>query len=130
MADAPNEMQYKEPKRTTEGSSYMVELVVLGKSVRIPGKKVYSLESLCHTCAIVVALNYPNVQGFNILSEDGETLLHEVHPTALLLAAAPTIQAITGQQPLKMAVPVVESVKPEEFKKMVDDARARGRLIQ
>jgi hypothetical protein len=124
------ETQYKEPKRTTEGQSYMVELVVVGKSVRVPAQKVYSIESLLASCAIVVATNYPNVSGFNILSADGETLLHEAHPTPLLMHAAPIIQQITGQQPLRMAVPVISSAKPGEFEKMVESARAQGKLIQ
>lgn len=124
------ETQYKAPKRLTEGNSYMVELIVMGKSVRIPAAKVYSIESLLAVCSIVVATNYPNVQAFNILTEDGETMLHEVHPTPLIMFAAPTIQQITGQQPLKMAVPVVSTVKPEDFQKMVDDAKAKGKLLQ
>jgi hypothetical protein len=124
------ETQYKEPKRTTEGQSYIIELVVMGKSVRVPAGSIYSIEGLIGIGAIVVATNFPNVSGFNILSADGETLLHEVHPTPLLMHAAPIIQQITGQQPLKLAVPVVASVKPEEFDKMVQDAKARGRMIQ
>ncbi len=129
MADA-KELQYKEPKRTTEGQSYLVELVVMGKAVRVPANQVYSLESLMSLCAIVVATNFPNVSGYNILSADGETLIAEVHPTPLLMHAAPIIQQITGQQPLRMAVPIVKSVKPEEFESMVKDAKARGRLIE
>ena len=128
MADA-QEVRYKEPKRTTEGLSYMVELVVMGKSVRVPATNIYSIEGLLSIGAIVVATNYPHVSGFNILTPDGETLLHEVHPTPLIMHAAPIIQQITGQQPLKMAVPIVSSVKPEEFDKMVKDAKARGRMI-
>lgn len=124
------ETQYKEPKRTTEGETYMVELVVVGKSVRIPAGKIYSIESLIATCTIIVATNYPNVSGFNILTADAETLLHESHPTQLLMYAAPIIQQITGQQPLRMAVPVVSSTKPEEVEKMFADAKARHKLIQ
>jgi len=123
------ELQYKEPKRISDGVPYIIELVVQGKAVRIPSR-CYNLESASHMALIVVATNYPNVQGYNILSPDGETLIEEVHPTKLFLEAAPTIQAITGQQPLKMAVPIVKSVKPDEFQKMVDDARAQGKLMQ
>lgn len=122
------ELQYKEPQRTSDGENFLIELVVQGKAVRVPAK-CYNRESASHTALTVLAMNYPNVQGYNILSADGETLLEEVHPTPLLMNAAPIIQAITGQQPLKMAVPIVKSVKPEEFQKMVDDAKAKGKLI-
>jgi hypothetical protein len=130
MAEA-KEVQYKEPKRLTEGESYMVELVVVGKAVRVPAQKVYSLESLIGSCAIVVATQFPNVSGFSILTADGETLLHEaVYALPLLLHAAPIIQAVTGQQPLRTAVPVISSAKPEEVAKMFADAKERHKLIQ
>lgn len=122
--------QYKEPKRTTEGERYMVELVVGGRAVRIPSGKIYSMESLIATCGIVISTNYPNVSGFNILTFDGETLLHEVHPTPLFMAAAPIIQQMTGQQPFRSAVPVVGTAKPGEVEKMFEDARAKQKLIQ
>ena len=125
------EVQYKEPMRKgMGGSSYLVELIVMGKVVRVPAQQVYSIESLLATCTVVVATNYPNVSGFNILTEDGGTLLHESHPTPLIMHAAPIIQQITGQQPLKMAIPVVSSAKPEDVEKMFADAKARGKLIQ
>jgi hypothetical protein len=123
------EVQYKEPARTTEGENFLIELVVQGKVVRVPAK-CYNRESASHTALAVLAMNYPNVQGYNILTADGQTLLEEVHPTPLFMSAAPIIQQITGQQPLKMAVPVVKSVKPEEFDKMVKDAKEKGKLIQ
>lgn len=124
------EIQYKPYKRITEGKSYWIELIVLGKAIRIPARQIYSLEGLIGLCSVIVSTNYPNVQGFNILSEDQETLLHEVHPTGLLIAAAPIIQQITGQQPLRAAVPVISSANGENLQKMIDDARTKGRLIQ
>ncbi len=123
------ELQYKEPKRLNEQMSFIIELIVQGKSVRIPCQ-CYNQESASHTALVMVATNYPNVQGYNLLSADGETLLEEVQPTPLFIHAAPTIQAITGSQPMKMAVPIVKSVDPVEFQKMVDDAKAKGKLIQ
>lgn len=123
------EVPYKEPKRTHELQSFVIELIVQGKSVRIP-TQCYNQESASHNALIMVATNYPNVQGYNILSADGETLLEEVQPTGLFIHAAPIIQAITGQQPLKMAVPVVKSSNPENLQKMMEDAKAKGRLIQ
>ncbi len=125
------EVDYKQPIRTTEGKFYWIELIVQGKPVRVPAAKIYSVESLVGMVSCLVALNYPNVSGFNIIDADEKTLLHEVHPTGLMMAAAPIIQQITGAQNLKAAVPIVASQNSEaEFKKMVEDARTRGKIIQ
>lgn len=122
------ETQYKEPRRTGDGINFIIELVVQGRSVRIPAK-CYNQESASHTALVMVATNYPNVSGYNLLDASGEILLEEVHPTPLFMAAAPIIQAITGSQPLKMAVPIVKSVKPEDFDAMVKAAREQGKVI-
>ena len=127
----PQEVDYKQPIRPSAGKSYWVELIVTGKPVRIPAANILSVEGLIGMVSCMVALNFPNVSGFNILSEDQSTLLHEVHPMGLMMAAAPTIQQITGQQNLKAAVPIVASQNSEaEFKKMVADAKVRGKIIE
>lgn len=123
------ETQYKEAKRTKESEGFVIELVVSGKSVRVPSR-CYNQESASHTALAMLALNYPNVSGYNLLTQDGETLLEEVHPTPLMIHASPIIQQITGQQPLRMAVPIVASKNSEgEFKKMLDGVKAAGKLI-
>lgn len=125
------EVQYAQPERPSEGKKYWIELIVQGKPVRIPAAQILSVEGLIGMVSCVVVLNFPNVSGFNILSEDQKTLLHEIHPLGLMMAAAPVIQQITGAQNLKAAVPIVPSKNSEaEFQKMVEDARVRSKLIQ
>ena len=124
-----SEVPYVAADRAHEDENFMIELVVQGKSVRIPCR-CYNQESASKMALIMVATNYPNVQGYNLLTADGKTLLEEVQPTALFIHAAPIIQAITGQQPLRMAVPVVKSSNPENLQKMMEDAKAKGKLIQ
>lgn len=123
------EVQYSQPKRIHGDENFIIELVVQGKSVRIPCK-CYDRESAAHTALVMVATNYPAVQGYNLLTADGETLLEEVHPTQLFIHAAPIIQQITGQQPMRMAVPIVDSKNAEtEFGKMLADAQKRGKVL-
>lgn len=123
------ETQYKEPRRTHDYQDFIIELIVQGKAVRVPAK-CYNQESASHTALVVVATNYPNVSGYNILSADASELLEECQPTPLFINAAPIIQQITGQQPLKMAVPIVKTVDPKQWEKMVEDASNQKKLIQ
>lgn len=123
------ETQYQEPRRTHDYQDFVIELIVQGKAVRVPAK-CYNQESASHTALVMVATNYPNVSGYNILSADGSELLEECQPTPLFLQAAPIIVQITGQQPLKMAVPIVKTVDPKEWEKMLTDAKEKGKVIQ
>lgn len=123
------EVQYQEPKRTNDQQDFIIELIVQGKAVRVPAK-CYNQESASHTALVMVATNYPSIQGYNLLSADGLTLLEECQPTPLFLHAAPIIQQITGQQPLKMAVPIVKTVDPKQWEDMLKDAKDKNKLIQ
>lgn len=123
------EAAYQEPKRTHDYQDFIIELIVQGKAVRVPAK-CYNQESASHTALVVVATNYPNVSGYNILSADGSELLEECQPTPLFINAAPIIQTITGQQPLKMAVPLVKTVDPKQWEDMLKDAKDKNKLIQ
>jgi hypothetical protein len=123
------EVQYQEAKRTHELQDFIVELIVQGKAVRVPAK-CYNQESASHTALAMVAISYPQVSGYNLLSADGLTLIEEVHPTQLFNHASPIIQQITGQQPLKMAVPIVKTVDPGQWEKMLADANEKKKVIQ
>lgn len=124
-----DEVQYQEPKRTQEQKDFIIELIVQGKSVRVPAK-CYNQESASHTALVFVAINFPNVSGYNLLSADGSELLEECQPMPLAYAAAPIIQQITGQQPLKMAVPIVKTVDPKQWEQMLADADNKKKQIQ
>lgn len=59
------EMIQKHEKKT-----YLVEILVLDKAVRAPLSSI-NLESISHMASIFVAMNWPNVYGYNIFNETG-----------------------------------------------------------
>lgn len=109
--------------------TFIVELKVLDKVVRAPLAAV-SQESLSHMAAIMVATNWPNVNGYNIYNADGTEILEMVDVIQFTNHFMKSIQAIAGSQILRSAIPVVQ-VGPEgkNLQELMEEARKAGRLI-
>lgn len=109
--------------------TYLVEILVLDKAVRAPLTSI-SLESISHMASIFVAMNWPNVYGYNIYNADGTELLEMVNVVAFTNHFMPSIQQIAGAQVLKSAVPVIGAGEGgENLVKLMEEARKAGRLM-
>jgi lipoate synthase len=109
--------------------TYLVEILVLDKAVRAPLSAI-SLESISHMASIFVAMNWPNVYGYNIFNETGTEVLEMVNVVAFTNHFMKTIQQIAGSQVLKSAVPVIGSGEQgENLVKLMEEARKAGRLM-
>jgi lipoate synthase len=109
--------------------TYLVEILVLDKAVRAPLSAI-SLESISHMASIFVAMNWPNVYGYNIFNETGTEILEMVNVVAFTNHFMKTIQQIAGAQVLKSAVPVIGAGEQgENLVKLMEEARKAGRLM-
>jgi len=96
--------------------------------VKLPVRAI-NQESVSHMAAIATSINFPNINGYCIFAEDEKTLLENVNAVDFIMAIAKDLQAATGRQVLKTAVPLKGDISNEEWNKMVDDAREKGKLI-
>jgi hypothetical protein len=112
-----------------EKKTFLVEILVLDKAVRAPLSSI-SMESISHMATIFVAMNWPNVYGYNIYNADGTELLEMVNAVAFTNHFMKSIQQIAGSQVLKAAVPVVGTgAGGENLVKLMDEAKKAGRLM-
>lgn len=110
-------------------ATYLIEILVLDKAVRAPLTAI-SLESISQMASIFVAMNWPNVYGYNIYNADGTELLEMVNEVLFTNHFLKPIQQIAGSQVLKAAVPVVGAAAGgEDLVKLMEEARKAGRLI-
>jgi hypothetical protein len=108
---------------------FYVALKVAGSpDVNIPVKAL-NQESVSHMAAIACAVNFPNINGYLIFGEDKQ-LLENVNAMDFIAAIAKDLQARTGRQVLKTAVPLKGDISNDEWNKMVEDARQKGKLIE
>jgi hypothetical protein len=111
------------------GKLFYVVLKVVGSGdVTLPVRAI-NQESVSHMAAIATSVNFPNLNGYCIFAEDKTTLLENVNASDFIMAIARDLQAATGRQVLKTAVPIKGNVSNEDWNKMVDDARKQGKLI-
>lgn len=107
---------------------FYIALKVAGcPDVNVPVKAL-NQESVSHMAAIATAVNFPNINGYLIYGED-KTLLENVNAIDFISAIAKDLQARTGRQTLKGGVPLKGDISNDEWKKMVEDAREKGKLI-
>jgi hypothetical protein len=112
-----------------EKKTFLVEILVLDKAVRAPLSSI-SMESISHMAAVFVAMNWPNVYGYNIYNADGTELLEMVNAVAFTNHFLKSIQQIAGSQVLKAAVPVIGAgADGENLVKLMDEAKKAGRLM-
>jgi len=108
---------------------FYIALKVAGSpDVNIPVKAL-NQESVSHMAAIACAVNFPNINGYLIFGEDKQ-LLENVNAMDFIAAIAKDLQARTGRQVLKTAVPLKGDISNDEWNKMVEDARQKGKLIE
>jgi hypothetical protein len=86
-------------------------------------------ESVSHMAAIATSVNFPNLNGYCIFAEDKTTLLENVNASDFIMAIARDLQAATGRQVLKTAVPLKGNVSNDDWNKMVEENRKQGKLI-
>lgn len=112
------------------GKLYYVILKIPGSGdVKLPARGI-NQESISHMAAIACAVNFPNINGYLIVDEDGVTVLEQVQAVDFMMAIASDLQRATGKQVMKAAVPIKGDVSNDDWNKMVDEARKQGKLIQ
>lgn len=112
-----------------EKKTYLVEILVLDKAVRAPLSAI-SMESISHMASVFVAMNWPNVYGYNIYNAEGTEILEMVNVVLFTNHFMKTIQEIAGSQVLKSAVPVIGTgAGGENLVRLMEEARKAGRLM-
>ncbi|HXX92246.1 MAG TPA: hypothetical protein VEN81_01350 [Planctomycetota bacterium] len=113
-----------------DGKVFYIVLKVPGsQDVWVPVRAI-NQESVSHMAAIATATNFPNVNGYCIYAEDKATLLENVNAGDFIMAIAKDVQAATGKQIFKAAVPIKGNVSNDDWNKMVEDARQKGKLME
>lgn len=126
----PEPFNFDQILPTMKKTMYMVEFVVLGRSVRSPIATV-TLSSLSTMCAVFLASNYPQVSGFTIWNADGTEILEVVDAFGFTAHFSPTIQKVVGAQVLRSGIPVIQAGKEGvDLQKLMEEGRKAGRVTQ
>lgn len=114
---------------------FWIELNILARGSAYPVGfpfriEAHSKEEAAHYALFILATQWPNVTGYNVRSADQKTILETCNGGKLMALLMKPLQEMTGMQPFKTAVPVLETAaKGVDLKNLYDEARKSGRVI-